>query len=338
MSPQSLPATPFHAAPGAVRAQDLWLWLWLLLCCLALSSVTGRPAAAEISPAPSRLSQLAMALGDAPGPLRSDFAVIAIAQMAEAHSAEAERARREATRLAQQRDPRRWAGAVDAYAAELLGIAGRITPETSLDIKIGPANTVYLVVDGTPVMVNGPLASQQTAFEQQIIERFCGFYSCDELLAGYQAPLPPSRPDTSVTQWSFSQRAGPVCSTADGLEFQFRDMENLAGHREACARIVAELDTLAGGIVRSRASGIRVDWDHIAIQALPGSARHQVRLNPAGAVIIAPLPGLAATPRLFTLLRPWLAARVSGGRYRLVVINADRHLAPLLKPASDDWN
>jgi hypothetical protein len=277
-----------------------------------------------------------MALGDAPEPMRADFAVIAIAQMAEAHSAEAERARREATQLSQERDPGRWAGAVDAYAAELRALANRVSPETALVIRTGPSNTVYLMIDGTPVMVNGPLAAQQAAFEQQIIERFCDLYLCEELLAGYQAPLPVSRPDKSVTQWSFSQNAGPVCSTADGLEFQFRDMENLSGYRAACARVVAELDTLARGIERSRSGGVRVDWNRLAIQAVPGSEHHQVTLNTAGAAILAPLPGLAATPQLFTLLRPWLAARVSGKNYRLVVINADRQLAPLLGQAADD--
>ncbi len=336
-----LPDTPPHVNmsqqdlsrfdSSTMRTARKRLGLLLLLCCLALSPATVRQAAAETPPPVSRLNQLAMALGDAPEPMRADFAVIAIAQMAEAHSAEAQRARLEAPQLTTDRDPTRWAGAVDAYAAELLATANRITPETSLVIKTGSANTVYLVIDGTPVMVNGPLAAQQAAFEQQIIERFCGLYLCDELLASYQAPLQMSRPDKSVTQWSFSQHAGPVCSTADGLEFQFMDMENLSGYREACARIVAELDTLVRGMTRSRSSGTRVDWNNLAIHVLQGSEHHQVTLNAAGAVILAPLPGLAATPRLFTLLRPWIAARVSGNSYRLVVINADRQLAPLLQ-------
>ena len=333
MNPHAPPPCPSRAIP--LRGLAL-MWLWLLLCCLVLSAASGRPAAAEKPPPPSRLAQLAMTLGDAPQAMQADFAVMAIAHMVEAYSAAAERARLEAAQLPPDRDPGRWAGAVDAYAAELRALAGRINTETIPVIRIGPENTVTLVIDGTPVMVNGPQAAQQAAFEQQIIERFCGLYLCEELLTGYQAPLPVSRPEKSVTQWSFSQNAGPVCSTADGLEFQFRDMENLSGYRAACARIVAELDTLARGIERSRSSGVRLDWSRLAIQALPGSERHQVELNTAGAVILAPLPGLAATPELFTLLRPWLAARVNGKSYRLVVINADRQLAPLLGQAADD--
>ncbi|MDH3526467.1 MAG: hypothetical protein OEN52_07180 [Gammaproteobacteria bacterium] len=334
MSQQDLSRFDAFTAPAA-RTR---LGLALLLCCLALPPAAARQADSGNPPAASRLSQLAMALGDAPEPLRADFAVIAIAQMAEAHRAEAERARLEAAQLSRERDPTRWAGAVDAYAAELLAIASQVTAQSSLAIRIGAANNVYLIIDGTPVIVNGPLAAQQAAFEQQIIERFCGLYLCDELLAGYQAPLSASRPDKSETQWSFSQHAGPACSTADGLEFQFQDMENLRGYREACARIVAELDTLVRGISRSRSSGIRVDWNSLAIQTLPGSERHEVTLNTAGAVILAPLPGLATTPRLFALLRPWIAARVSGKSYRLVVINANRQLAPLLKLGPDGWD
>ncbi len=329
MNPQALLPSPSNSAPGPARGYK-GLWLWLLLWSLELSPLMAGSADAE-NPAPaSRLSQLGMALADAPESMRADFAVIAIAHMAEAQRAEAERARLEAPQLAQDRDPTRWAGAVDAYVAELLAIAGRISPQKSLLIKTGAANDVYLIIDGTPVMVSGPVATQQAAFEQQIIERFCTLYPCNELLAGYQAPLPPSQPDRSDTHWSFSQDAGPVCSSADGLEFQFRVMENLAGYRKACAQIVAELDTLVRGIAHSRSSGVRVDWNSLAIHALPGSEHHQVTLNTAGAVILAPLPGLAATPRLLTLLGPWLVSRVSGNSYRLVVINADRHLAPLL--------
>jgi hypothetical protein len=329
MKPKALPAHLSGAAPGPALGHAV---LWWLLCCLALPALMAGPVETG-HPAPvSRLSQLATALGDAAQSVRADFAVIAIAHMAEAHRAEAERARLEAPRLARERNPTRWAAAVDAYATELLAIANRVGAQTSLIIRIGAANDLYLVIEGTPVMVSGPLATQQAAFEQQIIERFCSLYPCDELLAGYQEPLPLSRLDQAVTQWSFSQQAGPVCSTADGLEFQFRNIENLRGYREACARIVAELDTLVRGIVRSRSSGTRVDWDRLAIQTLSGSAHHQVTLNSAGTVILAPLPGLAATPRLFTLLRPWLAARVGGNSYRLVVINADRHMAPLLQP------
>ena len=328
MNPQALSPSQSYSAPGTPRTTN-GRWLGLLWC-LALPALTVAPANAEKPLSASRLSQLGMALGDAAEALRADFAVLAIAQMAEAHGAEAERARQEAPQLTQDRDPTRWAGAVDAYAAQLLAIANGISPQTSVVIKSGAANEVYLVIDGTPVMVSSPVATQQAALEQQIIERFCTLYECNELLAGYQAPLAPSRPDRSATHWSFSQDAGPVCSSAEGLEFQFRDMQNLPGYRMACAQIVAELDTLVRGIVRSRSSGVRVDWNSLAIQALAGSEHHQVRLNTAGAVLHAPLPGLAATPRLLTLLRPWLASRVGGHGYRLVVINADRHLAPLL--------
>jgi hypothetical protein len=311
--------------------------LSLLLCCLPpYPAMARQPSPATPTTAvTSQITRLAAALVDAPESMRADFAVAAIAEMVVDYNEEATRARREARSRAGKRDLGRWAVAVDRYAAELAALASGVTPETPVSVTLGAGNSISLDIDGTPVLVSSPRVREQFAFEQRVLERFCAFYSCDELIAGYHPPQPAaSATDTDMeTHWSFSQQAGPTCSTSDGLEFQFQDMTDIGAKREACGMIVRELNALAAALAWNISNGSRIDWNRLAIHELPGEEEHRVDLAADGSTLRLPLPALAATPGLFELVRPWLAAKV-GGRpdYRLVVINADRLMAPLIRP------
>jgi hypothetical protein len=280
-----------------------------------------------------QINQLAAALTDAPESMRADFAVAAIAEMIADYNAEADRARRESHTHIRDRDLRRWTVAVDAYAAELTAIANSVTPDTPVRVTIGATNGISLDIDGKPVLVSSPRAREESAFEQRIMDRFCNRYPCDDLIAGYRPPQTLAATSDTRTYWSFSQQAGPSCSTGDGLEFQFQDMTNIGGKRKACDSIVKELNALATALAWNLSNGNRIDWNRLAIHALPGGEEHQVELAGGGSTIRLPLPALAETSRLFELVRPWLAAKVSGQPgYRLVIINADELMAPLIHP------
>jgi hypothetical protein len=310
------------------------LLLLLLFSLLALHPAAAREPALDWAYSVSQLNRLAMAIGKAPEPVRADFAVTAISEMAAANADEAERARREVPYNKRDRGLPGWARTVDAYAAELRAIASTITPDTAVEVGsgIGPENIVYLKVAGKLVMVSSPRVRQQATFEQRVTERFCSRYRCEELIAEYEPPQPVQRARASAPVWSFSQRAGPSCGTDDGLEFQFRNTENLRQKRKACSQIISELNTLATTIARHESRGIRIDWIRLVISPLPGRGQHRVSLNGDGDSIQVPVPALAVTSKLFTRVRPWLAAKVKGTSYRLVVINADRLMAPLINP------
>jgi len=312
----------------------LGLRLWLLLCCLSPGAAMAREPMPEKPPAAatSHINRLATTLIDAPEAMRADFAVAAIAEMVADYNEEANRARREARSHAKDRDLGRWAVAVDAYAANLAAIANAVTPATPVRVSIGADNGIYLDIDGKPVLVSSPRVREQSAFEQRVLDRYCNLYACDELIAEYQPPQPAASTADSETYWSFSQQAGPACSTDDGLEFQFQDMKDLGQKRAACERIVTELNALAAALAWNLSNGTRIDWNRLAIHALPGEEGHQVELNGDSSTIRLPLPALAATTKLFELVRPWLAAKTGGQHYRLVVINADRLMAPLIHP------
>jgi hypothetical protein len=309
--------------------------LSLLLSCLLPCPAGARQPGPDISPAPaaSQINRLAAALDDAPGTMRADFAFVAISEMVVDYNEEADRARREARSHARLRDLGRWAVAVDSYAAKLTLIANSVTPDTPVKVAIGADNSISLDIDGTLVLVSSPRVRGQTAFEQRVLERFCTLYPCDDLIADYLPAQTTVIPSDTETHWSFSQQAGPTCSTADGLEFQFRAMTNIGEKRKACDNIVKELNALAAALAWNLSNGNRIDWNRLAIHALPGGEEHQVELTGGGDTIRLPLPALAETSRLFELVRPWLAAKVGGQPgYRLVIINADELMAPLIHP------
>ena len=281
----------------------------------------------------SLLVRLAMIAADSPLPMRRDFAWLAISEMAGMFSGEASRARLETRLTAGASDTARWAAAVDDYAARMKAMADTMTSATPIEITVGVDSSISLYVDGELVIVTGVFTGQQADYEQRVVEQFCVLYLCERLLARYElsvtdADVITKKRTTKAAYWSFSQYAGPVCMTDDGLEFQFRDMSGLGQKRAACSQIVAELYDLVDALVRRHKQGVMVDWNALKISAIAGNEGHQVVLN-ASDDIRMPLPGLAASKELFRTVRPWLAARATGQEFHLVVLNAGHLLQGL---------
>ena len=117
----------------------------------------------------------------------------------------------------------------------------------------------------------------------------------------------------------------------DGLVFQFTNTTDLALKRRACSRVTGELNMLAERLAHEIALGVRVDWNRLAVLDVPGEARQLVTLNGDDEGLMLPLRALAVAPELFRLLRPWLAARVDGNSYRLVLLNSEQLMAGLIQ-------
>ena len=303
----------------------------LLLCLVPFGIATAIEPRAEIMEPAYYLDQLALGLKDAPGPVRADLAYVAISELAAAYALESRLARQETGHQPGQRKLRRWAVAVENLASELDELAQTVTPQSSVRTGFGPGNSLYLIVDDKPVVVSGPRTDDQADLEKRIVSRFCSLHPCTQLI-----PLPQlsnAEPVVSTratkTQWSFSEDAGPICSTDDGLVFQFENASDLRRKREACARVVAELHLLAAEIIQRKKQGTRVNWKAMKIVTLPLRLHHEIHLNNDGDVLILYVPALADAPDLFTLLRPWLAANVSGVDHRVVISDAETLLPPV---------
>gem|GEM_PF-1124956 len=301
--------------------------LLLLLAGLLPAASQARAVATAANPAAAAaVVQLARGLQDSPLPMRTDFAWLAVTQMAEFYSAEAARARTETRNTARAHDVSQWAASVDNYAQKLAALAESITSETPISISVGADDTVQVYVGGQPVILTEAISGQQSVYEQQLLERFCVLYRCEDLLPdlerdGLASPSASAETAAATVYWSFSQHAGPVCMTDDGLEFQFQQLSGLGEKRAACNRVVAELHELAQAIVREQQQGVRVNWD--ALQVLPGPADEPQRVLLAARVEIRlALPMLVESPKLLKIVRPWLSARTRGESYPLVVLNA----------------
>ncbi|MGB5179866.1 MAG: hypothetical protein WBP44_14195 [Gammaproteobacteria bacterium] len=284
--------------------------------------------AATSEATPSAIEQLARVLQDSPLPMRSDFAWLALTQMAGFYLEEADRARMESRNTPRAHDAMQWAASVEDYARKITLLADSITSATAITISVGVDNSVQIYVERQPVILSGAISGQQSVYEQRVLERFCVLYSCEDLLPALdigarELAAASTSTDEATAYWSFSQHAGPVCMTNDGLEFQFQQMTGLGEKREACTRAVAELGELAGAMVREQQQGVRIDWD--GLQVLPAAADEPQRVRLAARVEIRlQLPMLAEHPELLRIVRPWLKARVRGESYSLVVLNAGR--------------
>ncbi len=275
---------------------------------------------------------LAERLNNAPEALRAEFALAALSELIMVYQWEAERAQAEVRRGAAGKELLRWSRAVEGLVADLQRLADDLSPETPVVISAPYADTVYLVVDGNPVLLTGPRTGENAALERRVLERFCSRNDCADLVEEQAAQPTPAEP-RSPPLWRFSDLGGPVCATGDGLEFQFANASDLQEKREACTRIVAELNTLATALKRKIDSGSVVDWNRLAIGSAAGADLQHIVLNAEGDYLLMSAPSLEQSQELFKLVLPWLAAKVAGKRYNLVVLNTERLL---MMPAHPD--
>lgn len=299
----------------------------LLLCVRpALLAAASRTQTDDSGTGSLDIHDLATGLADAPGPLRADFAHAALSELILAYQREAHRARAEGQRGGSDRELLRWSRAVNGLVADLQRLADSLTAETPVAVRATDVGPVSLVVDGNPVLLSGPRSGEKTSLEQRVLQRFCRRNDCREWLreesAAGSAPVVAVEP----TLWRFADAAGPVCATGDGLEFQFRNTDDLNAKREACGRVVAELNALSDALQRKIDSGTPVDWNRLAIYPAPGTPLQRVILNADGDYLLLSAPALQHSRALFRLVLPWLAAKVAGKRFNLVVLNTERLL------------
>jgi hypothetical protein len=294
--------------------------------CLLLCTTLLQAQNTEQAPAYS-LNQLAERVADEPAPLLSDLARIALTELAAVYADEAEQARYEMRHRTKKPASRRWSVAVQKLADDYAALAETVTLSTSIQVSTGPEGSLHLQLDGKLVVVSSPRMNEQSAFEQRVVERFCNLNRCADLLDAPVLPVPAKTKITrATTLWSFSQNAGPTCISRDGLEFMFKNSDNLVQKRDACARVVAELNILATALAREIATGTRIDWRQLAVHARV-DGDEQVILNGTGHYLRLPLPTLAPKRELLKRVRPWLAAKTKETPVTFVILNA----GPLLE-------
>jgi HPt (histidine-containing phosphotransfer) domain-containing protein len=310
----------------------------MVVLLLGLASAHYLPAAAASGDVPA-LTRLARQLQDSPMPMRSDFAWLALTQMAAFYTEQAERARLETRATPRARETAKWAASVDAYADRIAVLADSISNESAITISVGISNEVHVYVDGQPVILTAAISSQQAAYESRVLERYCILYICEDLLqdADFDEPALAAEyvtTDPGLAYWSFSQHSGPVCMTNDGLEFQFQQLSDLTMKRAACSQVVAELSALASALAREQQQGASINWKSLAVHPASPETDNRVSISMHEDIHLR-LPTLAGLPQLLKMVRPWLTARVRGDTFQLVVLNAE-YLLGLKEPAEPE--
>jgi hypothetical protein len=299
--------------------------LLILLCSLSLCAALLQ---AQDRMPTYLLSQLAEGIADGPAALRADLAQIALTEMAAEYANEAQQARHEMQRRGKKANLARWSGEVQKLADDYANLAETITQATPVEVSTGPDGSLYMHVAGQLVVASIPRMNEQSAFEQRVVTRFCSLNRCADLVdVPVTAAAATRRRARATTLWSFSQDAGPTCSSPDGLVFMYRNMDDLGQKRETCARVVAELNALATTIKTELAAGARVDWQRLSI-VTSADGDEQVILNSTGHTLRLSLPTLAPRQELLKRIRPWLTAKVNGTPYTLVITHADQLMAP----------
>lgn len=291
----------------------------LLLCCILSLPVSAHA---------NRLNSLGLAIADAHPALRLDLARIALSALAEDYANEALQARLDG-RLKKKAGLARWAREVDVLANDYRRIAEGLDEYSQVTVRLGPEGALYLNIDGRPIAVSSPRMNERSRFEDHIVERFCALNRCDTL-PGILRPGEPQRPVTvrnAGTRWNFRQGSGPVCETDNGLQFQFRNMDNLARKRAACAETVADLERLALALAARLDAQARIEWEHLGIRTL-ADGTEVISLNRGGDHIKGDYAALAQRRELFRRVRPWLSAKVRGTPYPFVILNAGTLLGP----------
>jgi hypothetical protein len=312
-------------APGILARMPKPIPVLLLAGWLMLPALAG--AQAEIEPAPGyRLGQLATRIANGPAPLQVDLARIALTELSEVYTQEADRAQQDSRHRSAAKNLYGWVAGVRRLAQDYATLANSVTEDTPIQLSIGPDHNLHLFVAGQLVVISTPRMNEQTAFEQRIVAQFCQLNRCEGLVEE-PARFVAAERSSPAARWEFGDRTGPSCKNGAGLAFQFANMINLADKRAACDSAMDELHRLAMAIARETASGIRVDWGAVAIYNRPEPDQQKVVLNGNGDVVQLSLPFLAEHTQLFNLVRPWLSANIQGEHYSLVVINAGWLLA-----------
>lgn len=260
---------------------------------------------------------------------RADFAWIALDEMFIAYDRELIELGAQLGDSPMAHPDARWMQATRAYAARLRTIADAMTPQTPVDIRVEVPGLLLLYVDDAVVEISGPRIAEPDFMGQRIVKRYCEIRECN-LATMLQDPAEVREPAVVKAIWSFSSGRGPVCLTNIGLEFQFKDIRDIARKRSACVQVAEQLREFSQDLKRAADTGVFIDWEVITIVSLGAGKPERVVLNRSGEYLLLSLPSLGSSKMLQQIALPWVRARVLGRPQFQSFSHAERLLAALL--------
>jgi hypothetical protein len=260
---------------------------------------------------------------------KSDFAQIALQEMAFAFESEANRLRDYyADNPHVDREETSWIRSTMNYATFLRALASSAQSFSLVDIYPQSHGEIMLRIDGTPVIIGGPRPKDNAALEQAIVDGYCQLWPCEHSeskVAQSRAII--DRASHIEGNWSFSASQGPVFETDDGLLFVFSDSNGLSWKKRQCLQVVEELRLLAYSIRYLAERGFPIDWQAVSITSTGVGYPNKVTVNRRGDHAMIRIPSLYQSPGLLQIGLPWVRARVEGRKHQQRFIQAERLLA-----------
>ncbi|WP_439133421.1 hypothetical protein [Pseudomaricurvus sp.] len=280
----------------------------------------------------SRYERTILALQTAPQEWRSDFALIALSQLADAYYAEADLARSPLSRSGNSDQKRNsdseknteWSWSVERYANQLYGFQMSVESGAQVAVEKSSVTEAVLEVGSQQVMLSHPRPEKQSAFEQTILRRFCQLRDCVALTGIYdlQSSIPQTGQGIGQKETAESSREevkpswmftvdGPVCSY-EGIRMTFSPGDNPGAVRHLCVQLFGELKAVLRGIQEQQAYGVRVAWPDMTTIQSSDQRKHLISLNEAGDLLDLNVPLLNSKPDLLGYLKPWMRAHLEG--------------------------
>lgn len=287
------------------------VFLWGLLTVRAVFAQDAVTVAAEPQ---SRFVRTVVSVQDAAPQVRGDFAVAALSHLADAYAAE--------TRLARHGEQSRgWSATVDRYAGQIELLLDDVELGLPVLLTLEADNSLAISVGARTVIVSHPRPSQQGALEQGILKDFCSRQDCGGIQPHPSALEPISGPGVSLKPtWSFTEQ-GTAC-TYEGITVRFSSGQNTAHARVICEQFLLEVLMLADALTDQRRHAVDIQWDLLALQAVPGSTEQTVQLNALGDSVVVTAPLLAANAALLRQVLPWLRQWLESGVPSSIEIDA----------------
>ena len=258
----------------------------------------------------SRFVRTALALGTATDAERTDFASIALAELAVVYLAEADLARHESRESQRGSKLASWSAAVYGFVDQLVLVQEDIDFGFPVELRHLYGQVIGVLSGGRTVILSHPRADQQAAYERRVLTDFCGRHDCERLTTLQPGEEPEPIPVTAAgadPEWDF-RASGPVCSHR-GNRLEFSTIAQLGSRRSICLQLMQESETLAAELAWQQRHGVNIDWSRLSIQATPRRPEHIVRLNRAGDSILVSVPLFYSTEGLLSQLTPWLQHR-----------------------------
>lgn len=252
------------------------------------------------------------------------FARIAVSEMSTAYEHQAilvqETIRQANKQNKDQRKHSSWGKGALAYAEQMHQLNVQIEEAASIDIITEGQNEVLLVIDNTPVVVSSPVINQQTRFEQQIMQRICEYFACDEsTLASIEKPT--SKLIQVKAGWKLEANQY-VFYTFSGIHFPYANQEQRKEKEKFALKLARDLNLVSKELDRLNSQHLPIEWHKLNIKQVNEQGVCEVLFNSFGDAVYMELEILQKTIKP-ELLIPWLKKRLHNTQVRLNIEDID---------------